>query len=219
MRLKRARRERIAGTWETRAVRRGGRRPFRRARGRPARPAPIRNRKLAPLLLSNGRSQKPLSLPCDDAEDDSLPFSSSASGARHSRAALLRCGRGRGRRRRARSNFEPRRSITRSRGYPARPLPSAPARPRPGRPRRHRRSAAPVTFGTPPILWKARPGAARSALVGTCHEAMLERDLVLAESPNALAISRLPAGSSEPWMKSRIRSRVGKAGSLGTLRH
>ncbi len=74
-----------------------------------------------------------------------------------------------------------------------------------------------VTFGTPPILWNARPGALSiSPSSAMSFNKALSRILSCAVSPKARAISRLPAGVSEVAMKSRICSRVGRPfGMLG----
>jgi hypothetical protein len=58
-------------------------------------------------------------------------------------------------------------------------------------------------LGTPPILWKARPARESiSPSSAMSRSSALSAIFSLPLSPNARAISRLPAGSSDDWMKS-----------------
>ena len=68
-----------------------------------------------------------------------------------------------------------------------------------------------VTRGTPPALWKARPGALSiSPSSAISFRSALEHDLVMAGRLKARAISRFAAGWPDCSMKSRICLRVGR---------
>ncbi len=70
-----------------------------------------------------------------------------------------------------------------------------------------------VTLGSPPILWKARPGALSiSPSSAISLSSAFSPIFSCAERPKARAISRLPAGWSDCSMKARICSRVGRPG-------
>ena len=72
-----------------------------------------------------------------------------------------------------------------------------------------------VTLGTPPIAWNARPGdPSISPSSAMSLRSAFSWILAAPESPNARAISRLPAGVSEAAMKSRICCREGRSGAV-----
>ncbi len=98
----------------------------------------------------------------------------------------------------------PLRSIILSRGgFPSASQRSGTAKARPASSTSITRST--VTFGTPPILWNARPGAASiSPSSPMSRSSCLSATLSCPLSPKARAISRLPAGASDAAMKSRI---------------
>ena len=71
-----------------------------------------------------------------------------------------------------------------------------------------------VTLGSPPILWKARPGALSiSPSSAMSLSRALSATLSAPCNPNARAISRFPAGPGEEVMNSMIWSRLGRPGA------
>ena len=85
------------------------------------------------------------------------------------------------------------------------------APPTPCRCRRPTATRSTVTLGTPPAWWNARPGELSiSPSSAMSLSRRLRSILSWPESPNARAISRLPAGWSDEAMKSRICLRLGR---------
>ena len=158
--------------------------------------AEVGDGQLAPLLLLDRPQPEALRLPGGRRRGRArCPSAASSSGGRPSRCRAPRCGRGCGRRRRAPSPC------------PCAPAPAAAARARPppsarAPPRRVPLSStsttrSTVTLGTPPIWWKARPGAASiSPSSAMSRSRALSAILSCPDRPKARAISRLPAGSS-----------------------